>query len=89
MARQRRAGTEERTRENREGTTATADGRRRGRLQKTYRPEEGQALGVLAFADGRIHHPVDGHGEAAQEGHAKETEGAEEEAKAGRDGRIS
>jgi len=68
LARQRRARAEEGAGANREGTSPATDGRRRRRLQETHRSEEGQAVGVPAVTDGRVHHPADGHGKAAQEG---------------------
>ena len=83
VARQRRAGAEEGAGEDREGASPAADGGGRGGLQKADRSEEGQASGVLAVADRRVHQPVDGHGEAAQEGPKEEGARDQEEAEAG------
>ena len=88
LARQRRAGAEEGAGADREGASPPTHGRGRGGLQEADRPEEGQTLGLPSLSDRRVHQPADGHGEAAQEGHAEEAEGAEEEAEAGRNGRI-
>ena len=83
LARQRRAGAEEGAGADREGASPAADGGGRGGLQKADRSEEGQASGVLAVADRRVHQPVDGHGEAAQEGPKEEGARDQEEAEAG------
>ena len=67
----------------RERTSASSHGRGRRGLPQAHRSEEGQEVGLLALTDRRVHQSTDGHGQAAQEGNAKEAEGDQEETETG------